>query len=154
MTINREMFAEIHKLLIEFPKLHHQASWEALPHQNGTCGTTRCVAGWATWLGARDHKLLTLKRQSLTESVRFELSRRLGITPESTDGGWFYEGYSTSDFPVIGGKLLGLTDDQAHSLFHDMHAARVVERVKSFAETGEDLSKADYDSFDEDEDED
>lgn len=145
--INREMFAEIYKLITEFPELHRQASWETDPEHTGYCGTTRCIAGWATWIGARNHGLLTRKRQMTDDCIREALVDRLGLTESGFTNGEYYDEYSVYSHPVIGGTLLGLDDDQAHSLFHDMHNKRVVARVKSFAETGADISEEEYVSY-------
>lgn len=147
MTVNQKMFGVVYGLLIEFPELHSQPSWETKPEDTGKCGTTRCTAGWATWVAARDHGLLTRKRQYTDADIRRRLAERLGLTEESLSG-WYYEDYTFDSYAVIGGHVLGLNDDQAHSLFHDMNNERVVARVKSFAETGEDISEEEYDRFD------
>lgn len=148
MTVNREMFAEIHKLITEFPELHDQHTWSAHPEDTGKCGTTRCVAGWAVWLGAKEAGLLSRKREMTDAWVRMHLADRLGVQTADYEDNWYYNGYTRTEYPVLGGKLLGLEGDQASSLFHDMNADRVVARVRSYAETGEDLSEEQLDSFD------
>lgn len=145
MTVNREMFAEIHTLLIEFPELHRQASWETDPGSTGNCGTTRCIAGWATWIGARDAGLLMKKRQMTSPGIRTELAAHLGLVKEDIDP--CLSEYETHDYAVIGARLLGLSGQEAHSLFMDLYDERVLARVKSFAETGEDISDEEYDRY-------
>lgn len=145
MTINRPMFAEIHKMIVQFPELHEQSSWETDPEDTGKCGTTRCVAGWATWLGASTMGLLSRKREFTDGRVRRTMAIRLGI--EDGDLRGYLSDYSPDDYPVLGATLLGLSEDQASSLFHDFNHERVVARVKSFAETGEDISEEEFERF-------
>jgi hypothetical protein len=148
MAINRKMFAEIHGLITEFPELHDQQTWEVGREETGKCGTTRCIAGWATWIAARDHGLLSRKRETTTEDVRHALAGRLGLVMADRDSQWYYGDYDVADYPVIGGHLLGLSSDEAYSLFHDMDDERVVARVKSYAETGEDISEEEFERYD------
>jgi hypothetical protein len=150
MTINQKMFGEIYGLLIEFPELHRQIGWEDKPVDSDSCGTTRCVAGWATWIAARDLGLLTRKRQHTDLDIRSALAVHLGLTDDNAEG-WYYEDYPANTYGRIGGHVLGLDNDQAYRLFHDMNNKRVVARVKSYAETGEDISRAEFARFDEEE---
>ena len=146
MAINRAMFAEIDQLLNQFPELHDQNFWETDPQETGKCGTTRCVAGWAVWLAARDHGLLTQKRQMVDIQVRSELVERLGLTTDDLEGE-YYEDAVLTDHPVLGGILLGLTAEQAHSLFHDFDNDRVADRVESYAKTGEDIPEEEWENY-------
>lgn len=148
MTVNQEAFRDIHGLITEFPELHNQNTWEDDPATTGHCGTTRCAAGWATWVAARNAGLLTRKRQMTDHTVREELAVLLGITGENTEDDPYYSGYCHTDYPVIGGTVLGLTGEQATSLFHDYNHDRVAARIKSFAETGEDLSDEEREAYD------
>lgn len=137
---DQEKFREIHEILTQFPELHHQNFWEAEPEDNGSCGTTRCVAGWAVWLAAKDMGLMSRKRDTTSHDVLSAVAREHGITdPEYTSSGVLY--------PVVGARILGLDEDEAGSLFHDMNGARVVRRVASYAETGEDISDEEFDQF-------
>lgn len=145
--INREMFGKIHELLIEFPELHEQGGWETDPAETGLCGTTRCVAGWAVWLGAQERGLLDKKRQKTGTEIRSDLAYDLGLVEGELDSNWYYGDYEVTAHPVLGGTLLGLDGDQAYSLFHDMDNDRVVARVKSYAETGADLSYEEWSSY-------
>jgi hypothetical protein len=152
MSVNQKMFAEIHELITEFPELHEQNNWETDPVHTGNCGTTRCIAGWAAWIGARDHGLLSRKRQMTALPVREALAARLNLSREDTEDSWYYSGCHLSDHALLGGKLLGLDDDQAYSLFHDLNDNRAAARVKSYAETGMDISPEEFEKFDELED--
>lgn len=143
MSINQKMFGEIHQLLTEFPELHRQSAWETDPAHTGRCGTTRCVAGWAVWLGAKEAGLLDRKRQFTDDTVRERLADHLGVEQSDFEEDWYLGDYTRTDYPVLGAKLLGLVGGQAHSLFHDHDDARVAERVRSFAETGADLPEFD-----------
>jgi hypothetical protein len=148
MPVNRKMFAEIHELISAFPELHNQHYWEEDDAEaTGSCGTTRCIAGWATWLGAKEHGLLNRKREGTTASVRDALADRLGLCMDDFEDDTYLCGAARTDYAPLGAALLGLTGDQARSLFHDMNGKRVQARVKSYAETGADLSESEIDSF-------
>ena len=134
--INQTMFGEIHSLITEFPEMHYQNTWESGPEERDTCGTTRCIAGWATWLGARDAGLLSRKREESTHSVRHDLAVRLGINTSDYDHDEYLGKYERYEYPLIAAKLLGLTGEQAYDLFHDMNHDQVVERVRILAEEG------------------
>jgi hypothetical protein len=141
MAVNKKMFQEIYEFIMQFPELHYQGSWETDPAHTGNCGTTRCIAGWATWIGARDAKLLSRKRDMTSIGIREALADRLGLREGHLDDEEYYYAYHHSDYAVLGGQLLGLTGEQAQSLFHDLSGDRVLARVKSFAETGEDIPR-------------
>jgi hypothetical protein len=145
--INQKMFGEIHALITEFPELHNQNTWESSPEENNTCGTTRCIAGWATWLGARDAGLLNRKREEATLSVRHTLATHLGIGTGTYDYEEYLGRYGRHEYAPLAATLLGLTGEQAAALFHDMNRDRVVARVKSYAETGADLSEEEWERF-------
>lgn len=139
MTVNQKMFAEIHELITEFPELHRQSAWETDPQETVDCGTTRCVAGWAVWLAAREHGLLSRKREFTDGTVRQELADLLGVTAQDIEDDWYLSEYGPTGYPVLGAKVLGLDGEQAYNLFHDFNNERVAARVKSYAETGADL---------------
>ncbi len=148
MTVNQKMFAEVHKLITEFPELHFQGTWESGPEIRNTCGTTRCIAGWATWLAAKERSLLSRKREKTTLDMTDRLARIFKLDPAENDANEYLGSYRIASYPVIGAHVLGLSSSQAHSLFHDYNQERVVARVKSFAETGEDLSEEEQWQFD------
>jgi hypothetical protein len=147
MTVNRKMFAEIHALITEFPELHHQGSWEANPHYRNTCGTTRCIAGWATWLAAKEHGLLSRKRDMLNTGMLQQLAEVFNLSDAENDANDYLSVYPVAFHPVIGAHVLGLTDSQAQSLFFDFDHERAVARVWSFAKTGHDLSEDEMASY-------
>lgn len=134
MTVNQEAFREIHSLILQFPMLHRQQSWETGPEHTGLCGTTRCIAGWATWLKARELGLLSQKREMTSEGIRDQVAGALGL--------------EDSEYETIGRVVLGLNPEQANDLFWDMNKDRVVARVESYAVTGEDISDRMFDSYD------
>lgn len=144
MAVNREMFAEIYDLITEYPELHRQSSWETDPAETNLCGTTRCIAGWAVWIGARDAELLTSKRHMTGQKIRARLARLLRLGWGSYKDDDYLGDFRPDEYPVLGTELLGLTSGQARSLFHDYETERVVARVKSYAETGEDISDEEY----------
>lgn len=138
---NQEMFQRVNAMLTAFPELHSQTWWEEPDTiANGSCGTTRCVAGWAVWLKAQDLGLISRKRDTLGSAVLRRVAERVGVETEDSfgllDEGTLYH--------RVGAVLLGLTEDQAHSLFMDMTHDRVTHRVASYATTGEDISDAEY----------
>lgn len=122
---DQEMFRRIHALIVAFPELHDQRHWEAPPEQTGYCGTTRCIAGWATWWKAREMGLLSQKRQHTDEEIRQAVARKMGI--------------DSFHYESIGAAVLGLSEDEARDLFQDFNRDRVLVRVESYARTGADL---------------
>lgn len=137
MTVNQEMFREIHQITVEFPALHNQRAWESRPEQNGTCGTTRCIAGWAVWLKARELGLLSRKRDNVDRDLLVEVATRLGVVGA-------YMRATDKLYEKAGAAILGLSPDDAHRLFYDMDAARVPVRLASYAENGHDISENDF----------
>lgn len=136
MTVNKAMFAEVHRLITEFPELHDQRNWELPAEKSDTCGTTRCIAGWAVWVKAKELGLLDRKRQLTDFEMRDRIREALGI--DSIYG---------TNYDVLGKVILGLDDEVAENLFHDFNQKRALARVKSFATTGEDLPNEKYDRF-------
>lgn len=49
--INKSMFQRIHSQITTAPESHVQAFFEM---EDTSCGTTRCVAGWALWFDGID----------------------------------------------------------------------------------------------------
>lgn len=123
--VNKKAFEDISELITKFPELHDQRTWEAPPEKTGRCGTTRCIAGWATWWKAHKMGLLTQKRQATDLDIRLAVAGALRI--------------DFADHEAIGAAVLGLSEDEATALFHDFDRVRAVARVKSYAETGKDL---------------
>lgn len=142
---NQEMFQRVHAMLTEFPMLHRQKFWEeddtAL---NGSCGTTRCVAGWAVWLKALDMGLVSRKREAVRNDLLLDVADHVGADTEDEYG----DRIDRDDlYKDVGGALLGLDAVDAEHLFMDMVDGRVTRRVKSYAETGEDISDEEWDEL-------
>lgn len=139
MTVDQEMFQEIHTLISEFPELHHQSSWQAGPEERNTCGTTRCIAGWAVWLKARELKLISRKREMIDYDMLEAVADHMGVKIRHLSHDGRYE--------ILGAAILGLDHNEAASLFYDMVGERAVTRVKSYAERGHDLSTTQFSAW-------
>lgn len=139
---DQKMFQRVNSILIEFPELHRQQYWqEGDTAINNSCGTTRCVAGWAVWLKATDLELISRKRDDVTRDVLHSVAASVGVDTEDKYGD---PKDLDSLYQEVGAKLLGLDYDEAHSLFLDMSNGRVTHRVESYAATGEDISDEEY----------
>lgn len=134
MAVNQEAFQDIGELINDFPELHDQAHWETHPVNTGRCGTTRCIAGWATWWKAREMGLLSQKRQPTDQEIRDAVAREVDAR--------------CADHKAIGRIVLGLVYDEAESLFHDMNNVRALARVESYAVNGRDLTDEEAEIFD------
>lgn len=117
---NRELFQKIHDVISVRPDEHLQSTWE---WGSGTCGTVRCVGGWAIHLTTgkpvyADGGSATLRPETV------DLARHHGIPPNSGD----------QLIRALAQKLLGLDDDLAQRLFFYVpdEVARGV--VRAFAE--------------------
>lgn len=104
MTYNVELFRRINEVISAHPKEHDQTAWEMCSFE---CGTVRCVAGWAIFLktGANLYVRPTLVddgETTLSPQVH-ELAGELGVLPS---------------VPAVARELLGLTRDEAASLFY------------------------------------
>lgn len=136
--VNQEMFQRVNTMLTEFPELHDQTYWEeADTEATGSCGTTRCVAGWAVWLKALDLGLVSRKRDTVDTNMLHDVADHVGVPTEDEDG---CEIGSGDLYELVGAKLLGLSQDDADNLFTDMNKHRVTRRVASYATTGKDIS--------------
>lgn len=112
-TYNRELFQKIHMVIEVQPDALAMDSWE---DREADCGTTRCVAGWAVSLTTRT---------DLTEGWRFHpavlaLAGEHGIPCEIG-----------VPYPKLARKLLGLSRDEAATLFYtdEELAAEIVRLV-------------------------
>ncbi len=114
ITPNIELFAKIDRRLTEEEGLLEMTSWE----QDGeatSCGTTRCVAGWAIY-ETTGFPLWQIGDEDTTTATR-QLAHRLGFA-------------SSFDFESIGRELLGLTNVEAGRLFYrDNETAREAVRL-------------------------
>ena len=142
---NQEMFQRVNAILIGFPELHRQQFWqEEDTASNNSCGTTRCVAGWAVWLKAVDLGLVSRKRDYIDTDMLHQVAEHEGVSTVDSAG----EPLDWGDlYQEVGAELLGLDYNKSHSLFMDMSDERVTHRVKSYAETGEDISDEEWDAL-------
>lgn len=85
--MNQELFKRIHNVTAGAPGSLFMDSWEG---GETACGTTRCLAGWAVHLTTGQP--LYTPGGALHPSV-YDLAQELGVT---------------TDFEVLGGKLLDL----------------------------------------------
>lgn len=139
---NQELFRQIDGVLTEFPMLHCQQYWqEADTHATGSCGTTRCVAGWAVWFKAVELGLVSRKRDHVDLKMVRAVARSVNVDTTDEYGS---ELGMHSLYTAVGGELLGLDSDDAGYLFMDMNGGRVARRVQSYALTGSDISDEEY----------
>lgn len=120
--INTAMFQRIHHQITTHPESHNQSFFEMAAV---SCGTTRCVAGWAVWFEAED-------RPELGGGAVFEIaSTYLEV-----------EGLPAPGSPAAGGRIaseiaaahiLGLDTDAADRLFYTLDNDRAVECVEELA---------------------
>lgn len=121
MAVNRELFQKIHDVISVRPAEHDQTDWE---WDGGSCGTTRCVAGWAVHL--------------TTGEPLYAGGVGITLRPETVDLALGHGVDGEADvnklIPVTAQRLLGLDDDLAQRLFFYVsnEAARKV--VRAFAE--------------------
>lgn len=110
--VNRELFQKIHEVITLHPEQHDQGTWE---ESDPTCGTTRCVAGWAVTLTTG--KPVYGKGEALHPAT-LALGKRPGIP----------------SVPSIAGELLGLSDVVAWDLFYRTSNDKARDVVRAFAE--------------------
>lgn len=144
MTVNQELFQKIESVITEFPMLHHQRYWEANDtEENGSCGTTRCIAGWAVWFKAVELGLVSRKRDPVDNDMLHQVAEHMGVDVRDPDYGDFRS--DAALYTETGAKLLGLDHDTAYNLFNDLVDKRAVARVTAFATTGADISNEEFD---------
>jgi hypothetical protein len=125
--VNRELFQKIHDIIAAQTaerRVHYQQTWES----QGSCGTTRCVAGWAIHLTTGEpvfvHDSAITPPAHLSPSL-VELARTRGISADSGDADYF------DLIPLLARDLLGLTEKDAYTLFFvaDTPEARTAVRM-------------------------
>lgn len=112
MTYNVELFRRINEVISARPEEHDQSTWESTSVET-SCGTTRCVAGWAIHLTTGEkvfHWDPDLTFIEVSPSVR-ALAAEHGIR-----GNGDQEGMSL--IPGLAASLLGLSQAQADVLFY------------------------------------
>lgn len=125
---NTELFKKIHKQLKKQPGSLDMGHWEfsaeylhgerfynpfAKEFQPRSCGTTRCVAGWAGHF--------TNPTQAFGHTIQ-EIANEWGLNP-----------YDDDFTVIVGAGLLGLDERDARTLFLDTGDAKAVRVVKKFA---------------------
>lgn len=123
--MNRELFQKIHDIIgAQDSWAHNQQTWES----QGSCGTTRCVAGWAIHLTTDApvfiHDPAVTPPAHLSPEL-VELARTRGISADSGDADYF------DLIPLLARDLLGLTEKDAYTLFFvaDTPEARTAVRM-------------------------
>lgn len=106
MITGKELAQRILDQITAHPETHNQDTWS---NENGACGTTYCIAGWAVALNAEPGE--DARRNAVT---RARLARELA----APDAHW----------PTLGQKLLGLSEEAAEDLFfsHTKVAPRIL----------------------------
>lgn len=99
--INRELFRKVYDQITAHPETHDQDEFES------SCGTTRCVAGWALHFYNPNQDI---------RQTAFEIN-------DSVHGG---PGNAAR-------KILGLSEHQAGRLFYEVSDKEAVEIVKKCA---------------------
>lgn len=105
--INIEMFKRIENIIIANPEMHSQLEYE----YEDSCGTTRCIAGWAIHLWGQDNG----RTGSLWQIRHAWSGGRLSSSHEA------------------GQRILGLTPQEADELFYCMDNERALEMVQQYA---------------------
>ena len=120
--MNTELFRQINEIISARPEKHDQATWESQSPRE--CGTARCVAGWAVYLTTGEPLLSWQPGEDIRLSdATVELAHDKGVYVE-------HPGDSVT-IPRLAAKLLGLTRDEAASLFYsdDLPARWAVEKA-------------------------
>lgn len=119
---NTELFKQINEVISTRPKEHDQATYESWQ----SCGTTRCVAGWAISLTTGTPVFDGTLRITLHPEVA-ALEERLGVQRDVGED-------DVDVVPAIAQELLGLTDQQAHQLFYTFNQDTAQRLVREYAE--------------------
>jgi hypothetical protein len=106
MNLNREAFQKIHEVISVQPERLVMSTWED-DEAPESCGTTRCVAGWAVHFAVGGAPLFADGEPS--DKVR-SLARDHGIHPGDYD--------TSTLFEVLGANLLGLSIREGRMLFY------------------------------------
>lgn len=96
MITGKELAQRILDQITAHPETHDQGAWRS---ENGACGTTYCIAGWAVALNVEPGEV-HLPDETVT---RFRLARELTT--------W------DTEWSVLGRELLGLDQEAADDLF-------------------------------------
>jgi hypothetical protein len=107
MNLNREAFQKVHEVISAQPDRLVMSSWED-DEAPESCGTTRCVAGWAIHFAVGGAPLFD-NEGGPSDEVE-SLAREHGLDPDD---------YCTSTlFEWLGANLLGLPIREARTVFY------------------------------------
>ncbi len=119
---NTELFKKINEVISTRPEEHDQGTYES----GRSCGTTRCVAGWAISLTTGTPVFGGTYPITLHPEVA-ALEERLGVQRD-----WGEDDVDV--VPAIAQELLGLTEQQAHQLFYTFNQDTARRLVREYAE--------------------
>ena len=110
---NVDLMLQVRDQITSHPETHFQGMFERDHHvlDNGSCGTTRCIAGWAIFFATGN----TVQKECFAWPPLSQMEKH----PEG-----------------MGAKLLGLTDDEAHKLFYQMDEHKALELLDEYIEKG------------------
>lgn len=107
MNLNREAFQKIHEVISVQPERLVMSTWED-DEAPESCGTTRCVAGWAVHFAVGAAPLFA-NTGGVSDEVK-SLAHEHGLDPDD---------FCTSTlFEVLGASLLGLSHGEGRTLFY------------------------------------
>lgn len=133
MPINTEMFNRIQDVILSNPERHDQHYFET----GATCGTTRCVAGWAIHLWGLDNGLTGSIEKIGQEYIGF-----VGYGTLVEDMAFEGESDVDTDAEVVGAHILGLNRGQAYELFFNMNNDDALRMVKEYAQGNTDVQRS------------
>lgn len=117
---NVDLMLAIRQQITAHPESHEQRFWA----QRTECGTTYCIAGWAVTLTGK----------------AMEWRSRPGPSAE-IEGAWRVSDlHGGRGISAVAADLLGLTGEEAESLFHQGNNARALARLDELIETGKNQS--------------
>lgn len=119
---NAELFAKIRDVIKASPEGHEQSTFES----ETSCGTTRCVAGWAIYLETGVPVFMSDSSIVLSPEAR-ALELRLGLVRGDFEN-------DVDMVHAIARELLGLSEQQAHQLFYRFSNQGALELVERYAE--------------------
>lgn len=124
MTYNIELFKRVYETIKaegdDWRDLFDMSSWENVPTAE-SCGTTRCVAGWAIYLETGGS---VFSKDGWLSKKTLDLAGQLGLD---------FGGTRSTRVDLVAASLLGLNKWQSNTLFlsGERYALKI---VKAFAE--------------------
>ncbi|OII61168.1 hypothetical protein BJP40_06475 [Streptomyces sp. CC53] len=111
--INQELFQKIRDQFVLHPETHAQRDWESY----ATCGTQRCVAGWALHFHKPHQDIDTTRKEVLYTHDKYHFNLNGGYEESAR-------------------IILGLTPDEATRLFYEMDDSAARRMVELYALKG------------------